>query len=113
MCFFKKAVKSLEAVEPHVKWVTEQQHIDYQFSGLDDGEEYEYDDDDDDNDDDEEEDEDDDDDEDDEDYDDNDVRDNGELSFDYRQDDQEHDVSTTQNPMEVTLYFLLLLVEKF
>lgn len=113
LCFFKKAVKSLEAVEPHVKWVTEQQHIDYQFSGLDDGEEYEYDDDDDDNDDDEEEDEDDDDDEDDEDYDDNDVRDNGELSFDYRQDDQEHDVSTTQNPMEVTLYFLLLLVEKF
>lgn len=93
-----------------MKLVTEQQHIDYQFSGLDDGEEY---DDDDNDDDDEEEDEDDDEDEDDEDFDDNDVRDNGELSFDYRQDDQEHDVSTTQNPMEVTLYSLLLLVEKF
>nr|POE78183.1 uncharacterized protein CFP56_35705 [Quercus suber] len=98
LCFFKKAVKSLEAVEPHVKLVTEQQHIDYQFSGLDDGEEY---DDDDNDDDDEEEDEDDDEDEDDEDFDDNDVLDNGELSFDYRQDDQEHDVSTTQNPMEL------------
>ncbi|XP_075656483.1 uncharacterized protein At2g33490 [Castanea sativa] len=103
LCFFKKAVKTLEAVEPHVKLVTEQQHIDYQFSGLDDGEEYDDDDDNDDND--EEEDEDDDEDEDDEDYDENDMRDNGELSFDYRQDDQEHDVSTTQSPMEVDITF--------
>ncbi|KAK3412969.1 hypothetical protein EUGRSUZ_I01619 [Eucalyptus grandis] len=37
--FFRKGVKSLEAVEPHVRMVTEEQHIDYQFSGLeDDGE---------------------------------------------------------------------------
>ncbi|KAL9246604.1 hypothetical protein vseg_020120 [Gypsophila vaccaria] len=38
LSFFKKAVKSLEAVEPHVKLVTQQQHIDYQFSGLEDEE---------------------------------------------------------------------------
>ncbi|GKC29477.1 putative arfaptin homology domain/BAR domain protein [Tanacetum coccineum] len=34
--FFRKALKSLEAIEPHVKLVTQQQHIDYQFSGLED-----------------------------------------------------------------------------
>ncbi|KAL3835735.1 hypothetical protein ACJIZ3_010471 [Penstemon smallii] len=45
----QKALRSLEAVEPHVRLVAEQQHIDYQFSGLkDDGVGiYEYDDDDD------------------------------------------------------------------
>ena len=44
LCFFKKAVKSLETVEPHVKSVTEQQHIDYHFSGLEeeDGDEGDY-----------------------------------------------------------------------
>lgn len=36
MCFFRKALQSLEAIEPHVKLTTEQQHIDYHFSGLDD-----------------------------------------------------------------------------
>lgn len=36
MCFFRKALKSLEAIEPHVKLTTEQQHIDYNFSGLED-----------------------------------------------------------------------------
>ncbi|XP_071702290.1 uncharacterized protein At2g33490-like [Rutidosis leptorrhynchoides] len=36
MCFFRKALKSLEAIEPQVKLTAEQQHIDYQFSGLDD-----------------------------------------------------------------------------
>lgn len=36
MCFFRKALKSLEAIEPHVKSTTEQQHIDYHFSGLED-----------------------------------------------------------------------------
>lgn len=36
LCFFRKALKSLEMVEPDVKFVTEQQHIDYQFRGLDD-----------------------------------------------------------------------------
>ncbi|GAB4848644.1 hypothetical protein Ancab_003354 [Ancistrocladus abbreviatus] len=35
--FFRKAVKSLEVVDPHVKLVTEKHHIDYQVSGLDDG----------------------------------------------------------------------------
>ncbi|KAL3834000.1 hypothetical protein ACJIZ3_008736 [Penstemon smallii] len=45
----QKALRSLEAVEPHVRLVAEQQHIDYQFSGLKDdgGGIYEYDDDDD------------------------------------------------------------------
>ncbi|KAI3713915.1 hypothetical protein L1987_72503 [Smallanthus sonchifolius] len=33
---FRKALKSLEAIEPHVKSTTDQQHIDYQFSGLED-----------------------------------------------------------------------------
>ncbi|XP_020573280.1 uncharacterized protein At2g33490-like [Phalaenopsis equestris] len=32
--FFKKGVKSLEIVEPHVKSVAEQWHIDYDFIGL-------------------------------------------------------------------------------
>ncbi|KAJ8439106.1 hypothetical protein Cgig2_027032 [Carnegiea gigantea] len=36
LAFFRKALKALEVVEPHVKLVAEQQHIDYQFSGLDD-----------------------------------------------------------------------------
>ncbi|KAI3727774.1 hypothetical protein L6452_16394 [Arctium lappa] len=31
MCFFRKALKSLEAIEPHVKSTTEQKHIDYHF----------------------------------------------------------------------------------
>ncbi|GLT57374.1 hypothetical protein SLA2020_303520 [Shorea laevis] len=34
--FLSEGLKSLEAVEPHVRQVTEQQHIDYQFSGLED-----------------------------------------------------------------------------
>ncbi|XP_076916010.1 uncharacterized protein At2g33490-like [Bidens hawaiensis] len=34
--FFRKALKSLEAIEPHVKSTTEQQHIDYNFGGLED-----------------------------------------------------------------------------
>ncbi|KAJ7013745.1 hypothetical protein NC653_003401 [Populus alba x Populus x berolinensis] len=32
--FFQKGLKSLETVEPHVRLVTEHQHIDYHFSGL-------------------------------------------------------------------------------
>lgn len=83
LCFFTKAVKSLETVEPHVKSVTEQQHIDYHFNGL----EEEDDDDGDDGD------------EDDDGYDEN---DDGELSFDYGQNEQERDVSTSRNSMEVT-----------
>ncbi|KAL1104737.1 hypothetical protein V6Z11_D04G086400 [Gossypium hirsutum] len=37
--FFKKGLKSLEAIEPHLRQVTEQQHIDYEFSGLEDDDE--------------------------------------------------------------------------
>ncbi|KAL4653028.1 hypothetical protein ACB092_01G272400 [Castanea dentata] len=32
--FFRRGLKSLEAVEPHVRRATEQHHIDYQFCGL-------------------------------------------------------------------------------
>ncbi|KAH0450294.1 hypothetical protein IEQ34_020986 [Dendrobium chrysotoxum] len=34
--FFRKGFKSLELIEPHVKAVTEQQHIDYHFRGVED-----------------------------------------------------------------------------
>ncbi|KAM6562605.1 hypothetical protein CsatB_022603 [Cannabis sativa] len=87
LCFFKKALRSLEAVEPFVKHVTEQQHIDYHFVGLEDDDLDDYDDYNDDHDDD-----------DDGSYDSN---DDGELSFDYGQNDQEQDVSTSRNSMEV------------
>ncbi|XP_026660721.1 uncharacterized protein At2g33490-like isoform X2 [Phoenix dactylifera] len=76
--FFRKGVKSLEVVEPHVKAVAEQQHIDYQFSGLEDYT---------------------DDDEDDNSYDGN---DDGELSSDYGQNDHGQDhVSVSRNSMEL------------
>ncbi|KAF3432336.1 hypothetical protein FNV43_RR27076 [Rhamnella rubrinervis] len=86
LCFFRKSHKSLEALEPHVKMVTEQQHIDYHFGGLEDDDR----DDEDDNSDDDE----------DDSYD---VNDDGELSFDYGQNDQERDisVSTSRNSMEL------------
>lgn len=80
MSFFRKALKSFELIEPHVKLVTEQQHIDYKFSGLedddwDDGEDdddYEYD------------------------------GHDGDLSFDYGQNDREQEfVSSARNSMEV------------
>ncbi|KAK4265088.1 hypothetical protein QN277_026187 [Acacia crassicarpa] len=79
--FFKKSLQSLETVEPHVKSVTEQQHIDYPFSGLedddgDDGDDGEYDD---------------------ESYDEN---DDGELSLNYEHNEQDPDVSTPQNSKE-------------
>ncbi|XP_027348957.1 uncharacterized protein At2g33490-like isoform X2 [Abrus precatorius] len=82
LCFFKKAVKSLETVEPHVKSVSEQQHIDYHFSGLEeeDGDEGDYGDDDDVG------------------YDEN---DDGELSFDYGEMEQDQDASTSRNSMEL------------
>ncbi|PQM33829.1 uncharacterized protein Pyn_19725 [Prunus yedoensis var. nudiflora] len=82
LCFFKKALRSVESVEPHVKLVTEQQHIDYKFNGLND--EGDGDNNDDDNDD-----------------DDSDVNDDGELSFDYGQLDHDQDVSTSRNSMEL------------
>ncbi|GFY99933.1 hydroxyproline-rich glycoprotein family protein [Actinidia rufa] len=77
LCFFRNGLKTLEAIEPHVKLVTEQKHIDYKFSGLEDG--------DDDSGDSEEED-------DDSDYN---VQDDGELSFDYGQNDGGQNVVST------------------
>ncbi|KAK1260058.1 hypothetical protein QJS04_geneDACA015395 [Acorus gramineus] len=77
--FFRKALKSLEGVEPHVKLVSEQQHIEYQFSGLEDDEADDVDDD----------------------YG-YDPTDDGELSFDYGQNDQGQEViSTSRNSMEL------------
>lgn len=67
-------------MEPHVKLLTEQQHIDYRFSGLeDDNVDYGNNDgvDDDDG------------------YDDG---DDGELSFDYGQNDHDPDISTFRSP---------------
>ncbi|KAK7267210.1 hypothetical protein RIF29_19875 [Crotalaria pallida] len=79
--FFRKGVKSLEAAEPHVRLVTEQHHIDYQLSGLE------------------------------EDFDDGgpndgendyEASDGGELSFDYKSNKQGLDVvSTSPNSTEV------------
>jgi hypothetical protein len=78
--FFQKGLKSLETVEPHVRLITEHQHIDYHFSGLeDDGRE------------------------DGEDYgeDVDDTYEGRELSFDYRANNQGHAVSAARNSMEV------------
>ncbi|KAF7839010.1 uncharacterized protein G2W53_007492 [Senna tora] len=82
LCFFKNALKSLETVEPRVKSVTERQHIDYHFNGLedDDGDDGEDDDEVDD------------------------ENDDGELSLDYGQNEQELDVSTSRNSMELLPY---------
>ncbi|KAA8548268.1 hypothetical protein F0562_004471 [Nyssa sinensis] len=38
LSFFRKGLKSLEAVDPYIRLFTEKQHIDYQLGGLDDGE---------------------------------------------------------------------------
>ncbi|KAK2993596.1 hypothetical protein RJ640_030903 [Escallonia rubra] len=88
---FRKALNSLEAIEPHVKLITQQQHIDYGFSGLvddqTDGDNGDVDDD-----------------ESDSDSDDNDsseARDDGELSFDYGQNDRGQDGATSKNSMEL------------
>lgn len=79
-----------------MKLVTEQQHIDYHFVGLEDDYHNYYDDDNDDDDDD-----------DDDSYDSN---DDGELSFDYGQNDQEQDVSTSRNSMEVVKLICIILI---
>ncbi|KAA8530072.1 hypothetical protein F0562_004781 [Nyssa sinensis] len=77
--FFRKGLKSLEAVEPHIRLIAEKQHIDYQLSGLDDGEEEE-----------------------DEGANSYETNDYGELSFDYRQNKQGLDaVSASRNSMEL------------
>jgi len=81
LCFFKKAVKSLETAEPHVKLVTEQHHIDYHFIGIEGEDEDE-----------------------DEDGDSHDDNDDGELSFDYAQNEHEQDVSTLENSKKVDTF---------
>ncbi|KAL9316883.1 hypothetical protein ACSQ67_013400 [Phaseolus vulgaris] len=93
LCFFKKAVKSLETAEPHVKLVTEQHHIDYHFIGIE-GEDEDEDEDEDVEDEDEYE------------YegDSHDENDDGELSFDYAQNEHEQDVSTLGNSKKVTTF---------
>ncbi|KAK3183862.1 hypothetical protein Dsin_031148 [Dipteronia sinensis] len=78
--FFRKGLKSLEAVDAHVRLVAEQQHIDYQFCGHenDGGEEGE-----------------------DDDENSSDTNADGELSFNYKQNKQGMDVvSTSRNSME-------------
>lgn len=84
LSFFKKALKSLEEIEPHVKLVTDLHHIDYHFRGLEeddagnedeDGNNYEDDSDDG-----------------------SESLDDGELSFDYGQNDQ---VYTSPHSMEL------------
>ncbi|XP_074294347.1 uncharacterized protein At2g33490-like isoform X1 [Silene latifolia] len=76
--FFKRGVKSLETIDPHVKLIAEKQHIDYQLSGLDDNdgedeEENSYD-----------------------------SKDQGELSFDYRPQKLGTDAGmTSRNSMEL------------
>ncbi|XP_042388733.1 uncharacterized protein At2g33490-like [Zingiber officinale] len=79
--FFRKGVKSLEALESRVKAVAEEQHIDYQFSGLEDDQLEENDDDE---------------------YSHN--NDDGELSFDFEHHNQYHDVSSfSRNSTEENL----------
>ncbi|KAL2484417.1 Uncharacterized protein Adt_29173 [Abeliophyllum distichum] len=91
LSFFKKALRSLEAIEPHVKLIAAQQHIDYQFSGLEDDDRGDIDDDNDESDDD----------------DDGDTEDgtatndDGELSFDYGQNGPVVEVSTLAHSMEL------------
>ncbi|KFK31036.1 hypothetical protein AALP_AA6G059600 [Arabis alpina] len=73
LCFFKKALNSLEEVEPHVQMVTESQHIDYHFSGLeDDDEEIENNEDDG-----------------------SEVHDDGELSFEHRVNEKDQDADSS------------------
>ncbi|KAG0462753.1 hypothetical protein HPP92_021229 [Vanilla planifolia] len=40
--FFRKGLKSLELIEPHVKFVAKQHHIDYSFSQLEDDDSHHY-----------------------------------------------------------------------
>ncbi|XP_033146275.1 uncharacterized protein At2g33490 isoform X1 [Brassica rapa] len=72
LCFFKKALNSLEEVEPHVQMVTESQHIDYHFSGLEDDDEIEN-----------------------NEEDDSEVNDDGELSFEYRMNDKDQNADSS------------------
>lgn len=77
LSFFRKGLKSLEAVDSHVRSVAEQQRIDYHFGALEDKLE-----------------------------DGEDVYNNkedGELSFDYRKGTGVMDISASQNSMEVSI----------
>ncbi|MFS8020407.1 hypothetical protein Hanom_Chr16g01415191 [Helianthus anomalus] len=88
MSFFRKALKSLETIEPHIQLVTKQHHIDYHFSGLEDDDRdsvFLTDDESDDE-------------TDDEQY-------YGELSFDYQRKDPKNHVSSSESSMEVDLSF--------
>ncbi|KAL9162830.1 hypothetical protein ABFS82_06G002900 [Erythranthe guttata] len=76
--FFRKGYQSLEAVEPHIRNVAEKQHIDYELYELNESEK--------------------------DDYEGNSFQTNdfGELSFDYRQNEQEIDNAyTLRNSMEM------------
>ncbi|KAJ0969243.1 hypothetical protein J5N97_022120 [Dioscorea zingiberensis] len=75
LSFFKKGVRSLEIVEPQVKAVAEQQHIDYHFTELEDNTDDDYD------------------------YDDGGYEDR-EQFFNYGQNVRGQDVSTSRNSME-------------
>ncbi|KAF7801790.1 uncharacterized protein G2W53_040901 [Senna tora] len=71
--FFQKGLQSLDTADQHVRMIAEQHHIDYQFSGLEDDSENDYE-----------------------------ANEVGELSFDYRSNDQRPDVSVSLNSTEVS-----------
>ncbi|KAL8121426.1 uncharacterized protein At2g33490 isoform X2 [Apium graveolens] len=88
MSFFKKASKSLEAIDPHVESVTARHHIAYHFDGLKDEDDFSGGDDLD------------------EDYtddtdDDSESRDDNDLSFDHGHSNDGHDNSITKDSMEL------------
>jgi hypothetical protein len=81
LSFFRRGTKYLEALEPYVKAVAEKQHIDYHFSGLDDDsdiDDYSS-------------------------YQDN-HSDGSELSFDYKINDGDKDLSAPTSPMDVSSF---------
>ncbi|XP_066331671.1 uncharacterized protein At2g33490-like [Miscanthus floridulus] len=79
LSFFRRGLKCLEALEPHVKAIAEKQHIDYQFSGLEDDAS------------------------DNDDYssDQDDCSDDGELSFDYETNDKDQDFLASRGSMDL------------
>lgn len=87
--FFRKGLKSLEAVDQKVRPVTEQQHIDYQISGVED-EEYDAE----------------------GDHNSYDANEGRELSFSYRSHGQGPEISTIMNSMEVKYIAVWLVLMK-
>ena len=83
LCFFKKALNSLEEVEPHVQMVTESQHIDYHFSGLEDDDEIEN-----------------------NEEDDSEVNDDGELSFEYRMSDKDQNADSSPSVSSQVIFHI-------